>query len=85
MAFDLISFVAGLAAGVLVGVLAGYLHETEMIGELQERVRTAMIQFERITSATRSKTGEAPVTSDLRHELLELQDEIKKVYRRQDR
>jgi hypothetical protein len=85
LAFDLVSFVAGLAAGALVGVLAGYLHETEMIGELQERVRTAMVQFERITSATPSKTGEAPVSSDLRHELLELQDEIKKLYRRQDR
>jgi len=85
LTFDLISFVTGLAAGALVGVLAGYLHETEIVGELQERVRTSMIQFERITSAARSKTGEASVDSDLRHELLELQDEIKKLYRRQDR
>ena len=85
MTFDLISFATGLTAGALVGVLAGYLHETEAIGELQERVRTAMVQFERISSSIRSNTGEAPIGSDLRQELLELQDEIKKLYRRQDR
>lgn len=85
MTFDLISFIAGLAAGVLVGALAGYLHETEMIGELQERVRTAMVQFERITSLPHNKRGETAVGSDLRKELLELQSEIRKLYRRQDR
>ncbi len=85
MTFDLISFIAGLTAGALVGALAGYLHETEMIGELQERVRTAMVQFERITSLPHSKRGETGVGSDLRKELLELQSEIKKLYRRQDR
>ena len=52
MAFDLVSFVAGIAAGALIGVLAGYLHETETIGELQERVRMAMVQVERISSST---------------------------------
>ena len=85
MAFDLVSFVVGIAAGALIGVLAGYLHETETIGELQERVRMAMVQVERITSSTRSKADEGTVSSDLRRQLLDLQDEIKKLYRREAR
>ena len=85
MAFDLVSFVAGIAAGALIGVLAGYLHETETIGELQERVRMAMVQVERIASSTRSKTDEGAVSSDLRGQLLDLQNEIKKLYRREAR
>ncbi len=66
-------------------MLAGYLHETETIGELQERVRMAMVQVERITSSTRSKTDKGAVSSDLRRQLLDLQDEIKKLYRREAR
>jgi len=85
LAFDLVSFMTGLAAGAAVGVLGGYLHETEAIGELQERVRIAMVQFERTTSSTRTRTSEAAVSSDLRKQLLELQDEIKKLYRRPNR
>ncbi len=85
MAFDLVSFVAGLAAGAAVGVLGGYLHETETIGELQERVRVAMVQFERMTSSTRVRTSEAVASADVRKQLLELQDEIKKLYRRPNR
>jgi hypothetical protein len=85
LAFDVVSFVTGLMTGALVGVLAGYLHETESIGELQERVRMAMIQLERITSATRSSAGEEAVSSGLRRELVDLQDEIKKLYRRSAR
>lgn len=85
MAFDLLSFTIGLVAGALVGVLAGYLHETETIGELQERVRMAMVQLEKTTSTIRNRTSEGPAGSDLRHQLQELQDEIKKLYRRPDR
>ena len=85
MAFDLVSFVTGLVIGALVGVLAGYLHETETVGELQERVRMAMVQLERITSSTRSPASEGAVSSDLRRQLLELQDEIKRLYRRSAR
>lgn len=66
-------------------MLAGYLHETETIGKLQEQVRMAMVQVERITSSTRSKTDEGAVSSDLRRQLLDLQDEIKKLYRREAR
>ena len=68
----------------MVGVLAGYLHETETMGELQERVRIAMAQFERISSATRDRTDQESAATDLRRQLSELQDEIRKVYRRPD-
>jgi len=85
LVFDLVSFIIGLVAGALMGVLAGYLHETETIGELQERVRVAVVQLEKTTSTIRSRTSEEPAVSDLRHQLQELQDEIKKLYRRPNR
>jgi len=85
LAFDFASFATGLAAGALVGVLAGYLHETETIGELQERVRIAMVQFERISSEAPGSIDEKSAGADLRRQLSELQDEIKKLYRRPDR
>ena len=59
LTFDFASFATGLVAGGLVGVLAGYLHEMETIGELQERVRTAMLQFERVSSGMRDGGGRA--------------------------
>jgi len=83
--FDLISFTTGIVAGGLVGVLAGYLHETETIGELQEKVRMAMVQLEKATSTIRSRAGKEAPGSDLQHQLQQLQDEIKKLYRRPDR
>ena len=85
MAFDLISFTTGLVTGALVGVLAGYLHETETIGELQDRVRMAMLQLEKATPTIRNRTNEEAAGSDLRHQLQELQDEIRKMYKRPNR
>jgi uncharacterized membrane protein (DUF106 family) len=85
LAFDVVSFTIGLVAGVLVGVLAGYLHETETMGELQERVRMAMVQLEKATSTIRNRTSEEPAVSDLRQQLQDLQDEIKRMYRRPNR
>lgn len=85
MPFDVISFATGIVAGGLVGVLAGYLHETETIGELQEKVRMAMVQLEKTTSTIRNRTSKEPAGSGLQHQLQELQDEIKKLYRRPGR
>ena len=85
MPFDVISFATGVVAGGLVGVLAGYLHETETIGELQEKVRMAMVQLEKNISTAPNRTGKEPAGSDLQHQLQELQDEIKKLYRRPGR
>jgi hypothetical protein len=85
LAFDFASFATGLVAGALVGVLAGYLHETETIGELQEKVRIAVVQFERISSETRARINEESAGADLRRQLSQLQDEIKKLYRRPER
>jgi hypothetical protein len=83
--FDIFSFTIGIVTGGLVGVLAGYLHETETIGGLQEKVRMAMVQLEKNTSTVRDRTGKEPAVSDLQHQLEELQDEIKKLYRRNGR
>jgi len=85
LVFDFVSFAAGVVSGALVGALAGYLHETETLGELQEQVRSAVLQVERIASRTREEAGEEPARTELRRQLLELQEEIKKLYRKQDR
>jgi len=85
LGFDFVSFAAGVVAGALVGVLGGYLHETETLGELQERVRAAVLQLERIGSRTRDEASEEPARVELRRQLQELQEEIKKLYRKQDR
>ena len=85
MPFEMVSFAIGIVAGGLVGVLAGYLHETETIGELQEKVRMAMVQLEKNPPSARSRTGGEPAESDLQQQLQELQEEIKKLYRRPGR
>ena len=85
MPFDIVSFVTGIVTGGLVGVLAGYLHETETIGQLQEKVRMAMVQLEKNTSAIRDRPDKELAGSDLQDQLKELQDEIKKLYRRPGR
>jgi len=85
LAFDLASFIAGLVGGALVGILAGYLHETETIGQLQERVRLAMLQFEQVTSQARQESEKQTAGSELRRQLQELQDEIRRLYRRPGR
>jgi len=85
LAFDLVSFLIGIVAGAVTGILAGYLHETETVGELQERVRVAMLQVERAMSRSgRSDTQESEY-ADLHKQLLELQREIKKLYKRPGR
>ena len=85
MAFEVVSFTIGLVAGAIVGVLAGYLHETETIGGLQDRVRMAIVQLEKTASRIGNQTSEEPGASDLRRQLQDLQDEIKRLYRRPDR
>ncbi|GEM_PF-3559599 len=85
MAFDFASFAAGLLAGAVTGALAGYLHETEKIGELQERVRVAILRFDRVVSEADALTDRDAVNADLRGQLSQLQEEIKRLYQRQKR
>lgn len=85
MAFDFASFAAGLTAGAILGALAGYLHETEKIGELQERVRIAILRFDRLASETHALAERDAVSKDLRRQLSQLQEEIKGLYQRRGR
>ncbi len=85
MTFDLVSFLIGIVAGAVTGVLAGYLHETETVGELQERVRVTTLQLDRVTSKPGQSEGHESEFADLHSQLQELQNEIKKLYRRHGR
>lgn len=85
MAFDLVSFLIGIVAGAVTGILAGYLHETETVGELQERVRVAMLQLERTMSRPGKSEGQESEYADVHRQLMELQREIKKLYKRPGR
>jgi len=85
LAFDLVSFLIGIVAGAVTGILAGYLHETETVGELQERVRVAMLQLERTMSRPGKNEAQESEYADVHKQLMELQREIKKLYKRPGR
>jgi len=88
MAFDLISFFAGIAAGGLTGALAGVLYGLERTADLQERLLKLHREIDRIDPRVPSPNG--PQGSDarngeLRKELDSIQEEIRKMYRRTTR
>jgi hypothetical protein len=82
---DVASLAVGLVVGAVTGLLAGYLHETEAIGELQERIRIAMLRFDRIASETSSRRRKNEPDAQLHSELQALQEEIRKLYQKPNR
>ena len=85
LVFDLVSFLIGIVAGAVTGMLAGYLHETETVGELQERVRLTMLQLDRAALKHVQSEGHESQFADLHSQLQELQNEIKKLYKKHGR
>lgn len=90
MVFDVISFIAGVAAGALTGGLAGLLHSLERTASIQERLRVATQKLDQITSkfATNTDSGNARAKSqadELQRELDEIHEEIKRMYKRTSR
>jgi len=86
MAFDLISFVVGVAAGALTGALAGVLHSLERTADLQEQLRK--VKREVVEMQTLGSGNENPRKlrlDKLDRDLEEIHEEIRKMYRRTTR
>jgi uncharacterized coiled-coil DUF342 family protein len=86
LVFDLISFVAGVAAGALTAGLAGLLHTLEKTADLQEKVLLAKRKADQLTSListgpTNSRDSKMEV-DELQRDLDEIQEEIKRMYRK---
>jgi hypothetical protein len=91
MAFDVVSFLVGVAAGGLTAGLAGFLHGLEMVADVQERLRLATKNAEQLRSML-SASGSGDSKDDgkikmdaLQGELDKIQEEIKRMYRRSTR
>ena len=86
MAFDLISFLVGVAAGAATGVLAGILHSLERTADLQERLRKVSQEVEGMKGLL-SEGGQKERfrLDDLDRDLDEIHEEIRRMYKRTTR
>ncbi len=87
MAFDVLSFLAGIAAGGLTGALAGTLYCLEKTADLQERVRHLVRQIDasgrNLSSPSGLKDpGSKGTVNELRRDLDAIHEEIRKMYKR---
>jgi gas vesicle protein len=83
MAFDLISFFAGIIAGGLAGALAAVLYGFERTADLQEsllKLKREVAIMEPKPTSGQENTDKG--IEDLRAELDSIQDEIRKMYRK---
>lgn len=87
MVFDLVSFLAGIGAGALMGALAGVLHGLERTSNLQEQLRVATRRVEEMSSrfASSGLDDTRAKVDDLQRELNEINEQIKQMYRRGSR
>ncbi len=90
MVFDVLSFLVGVAAGALTGALAGVLHGLERTADVQERLRLATKKIEQVSntlprSGTTGMGDSTPKIDELQLELDEINEEIKRMYKRSTR
>ncbi len=87
MAFDVLSFLAGIAAGGLTGALAGTLYSLEKTADLQERIRHLAREIDtfgaNLSSPDSAKDpGSKAKAVELRRELDAIHEEIRRMYKR---
>lgn len=89
MFFDVVSFLAGVAAGAVTGVLAAVLRGLESTADLQERLRRVTKEVEKMRSMTSPSSGSGLNESQARSKIEELQrdleeihEEIRRMYRK---
>jgi gas vesicle protein len=89
MPFDVVSFLVGVGAGALTGGLAGVLHGLENVADLQERVRKVTREVQRLndtygSQGTREHDAKLKL-NELQHDLDEIHEEIRRMYKRTSR
>ena len=88
MAFDILSFLAGIAAGAVTGALAGVLHSLENTADLQEKLRHITKEVERVKRTITSNTSavsereESAEVDELYQDLNEIHEEIRRMYQK---
>jgi gas vesicle protein len=88
MAFDILSFLAGIAAGAITGALAGVLHSLENTADLQEKLRHVTKEVERVKSTIAANTSavsehkESADVEELYRDLNEIHEEIRRMYQK---
>ena len=88
MVFDLLSFLAGIVAGGLTCTLAMVLHDLEKTADLQERLRRVTQEVARIpvtvgeSTSNESKNDRKSQAEELRRDLDEIHEEIRRMYKR---
>lgn len=91
MVFDILSFVAGVAAGGITGALAGILHGLESTADLHEKVSGVTKELEKMRSGLTSNNPavgaeDAKLKMDaLYKDLDEIQEEIRRMYKKTTR
>jgi uncharacterized membrane-anchored protein YhcB (DUF1043 family) len=86
MAFDLISFIVGVAAGALTGSLAGILHSLDKTADLQERLRKIKGEVgEMRTLLSENDHSRKSGLDDLDRDLDEIHEEIRRMYKKTTR
>ena len=82
MAIDLISFIVGVAAGILTGSLAGVLYSLERTADLQEQVRKIKREIGEMRNLSQDTQ---PKLDDLDRDLEEIHEEIRRMYKKTTR
>ena len=88
MVFDILSFLAGIAAGAVTGALAGVLHSLENTADLQEKLRHVTKEVERVKRTITSNTSavsereESGEVDALYRDLNEIHEEIRRMYQK---
>jgi uncharacterized membrane-anchored protein YhcB (DUF1043 family) len=86
MAFDLISFIVGVAAGALTGSLAGILHSLDKTADLQEQLRKIKGEVgEMRTLISENDHSRKSRLDDLDRDLDEVHEEIRRMYKKTTR
>lgn len=92
MVFDVVSFIAGVAAGALTAGLAGFIYGLERTADIQEKLRLATNKADQLTNAVSSSGGNDSIDNaakmkvgELQRDLDEIQEEIKRMYKRTTR
>jgi predicted acylesterase/phospholipase RssA len=86
MAFDIISFIVGVAAGALTGSLAGILYSLERTADLQEQLRRIKREVGDVrTLLSASDHPRKSRLDELDRDLEEIHEEIRRMYKRTTR